>query len=386
MVVLLLVLYMRRKYRRQTGLQEKLLAQRDDELEALKQAWEIDPSDIKLEERIDGDSPGAFGHVYRASWLGLSVAVKMLDPALLQANESAAREFAREVEFMQTCRHANMMRLFGTGIHADTSAPFLVMELAAAGTLTSYVRKAAAVSPGLSWYRKRELVANVAAGMAYIHGLNRMHRDLKTSNVLVTDNGVAKIADFGTMRQLTSLQRLEQQQGDAGSRTGWRALLPFGRDASAIQPLISDLMMTNMSVTVGTGTPRFMAPEVLRGERYGMACDVFSYALVVYDVANNVEDADLPSMHGWQPGRGSYLVRLELLYESGKRLPLSTQWPLWVHRLCSSCWQQNATERPSFPAILRMLSEQDDAVVDIAQAPENPTDVSTTSEEPSTAV
>ena len=89
---------------------------------------------------------------------------------------SVVAEFEREIGFMQRTRHGNIVRFFGAG-RRDDGTPFLVEELMAGGTLKGLLRgKGAQV---LAWEVKTGLAADVARGMAYIHSLGHIHRDLK---------------------------------------------------------------------------------------------------------------------------------------------------------------------------------------------------------------
>ena len=218
-------------------------------MQALKKAWEIEAHDVRLLKRIDGDSPGAFGAVWRGDWDGMAVAVKVVHSALLEMDATSAEEFEKEAEFMMRARHGNLVRFFGVG-SMQGGEPFLVLELVSRGSLRGFVRgdrKGASLTS-----LKRRLAADVASGMAYIHALGHIHRDLKSGNVLVTENWRAKVADFGSIRHILA-----------------RSSAKSGVD------LMEKGAVCDASLTAGVGTPLYMAPEVLRGEVYDAAADVW---------------------------------------------------------------------------------------------------------------
>lgn len=95
----------------------------------------------------------------------------------------------------------------------------------------------------------------MARGMAYIHSLGHIHRDLKSGNVLVTEGWRAKVADFGSIRQILARAPRSTMAADAHQQDEGNTL--------------------DMSLTAGVGTPLYMAPEVLCGETYGDAADVW---------------------------------------------------------------------------------------------------------------
>ena len=113
--------------------------------------------------------------------------------------------------------------------------------------------------------------------MAYVHGLNRMHRDLKSGNCLVSSTLRIKVADFGTcaFTDSTSLKK-----GRVPRRMD---TLNTQRPVSISSKASGDLdyhLHTN-----GVGTVLWMAPEVIRGELYGPGADVYSYGIVLWEIA-----------------------------------------------------------------------------------------------------
>jgi len=122
--------------------------------------------------------------------------LQVLRSNVMAANTEVVAQFQQEIEFMQRTRHANIVRFFGAGTLPNGS-PFLVEELMAR-SLQAYIQ----TTPDIPWDTKFSVLRDVAVGMQHIHSLGHMHRDLKTANVLINARLQAKVADFGSMRQL----------------------------------------------------------------------------------------------------------------------------------------------------------------------------------------
>jgi serine/threonine protein kinase len=159
---------------------------------------------------------GSFGLVYRARLLsGQTVAAKRLDTT----NKRGRPHFNNEVEILTTIQsvsptHANIIRLICAYV---TPEPVIVLEHMPKGTLS-----AALYSPGLigsaplRWKIRDEVIAGICSGVKFLHGCGVIHRDLKTSNVLLDDQMRPKIADFGLAAVLSRGAELEKWEGTPG--------------------------------------------------------------------------------------------------------------------------------------------------------------------------
>jgi len=204
--------------------------------------------------------------VFTLSFLAHS---QVLRKVLMELDDSVLAEFEREVEFMQRTRHANIVRFFGAGAQAD-GTPFLVEELMAGGSLTGAIRGLPARK--LTWKTRYRWATDICKGMAHIHSLGHIHRDLKSGNVLITAQGCAKVADFGSVGEL--LRRGGAAQPGGAPRlpaAGHSAPTSFmaklfrsrRRDASlsshtgatATNPLWASSEAVQMELTVAVGTP-----------------------------------------------------------------------------------------------------------------------------------
>lgn len=130
-----------------------LLDEQKEQVEAMKEGWRIGYEELRLFDRIDVESPGAFGKVWSAEWDSLIVAVKQLKHNLMLLDEASAEEFQHEVEFLRTTRHPHVVRFFGAGTTPE-GVPFLVLELVALGSLQKILRNDIAAI--LEWHHSKQ--------------------------------------------------------------------------------------------------------------------------------------------------------------------------------------------------------------------------------------
>jgi WD40 repeat protein len=176
---------------------------------------------------------GGFGVVFEArdTELGRRVAFKAMRPSRAHASvlEQPLRE---EAEAAARLNHPNVVTLHDHGIHEGT--PYLILELLHGETLQQQLRRGP-----LAAVEAIRVARDVARGLAHAHAHGVLHRDLKPGNVFLTEDGGVKLLDFGLARLL-----------DRASLAG--------------------------------GTPAYMAPEQLRGERGDARADVFGAAVVLF--------------------------------------------------------------------------------------------------------
>lgn len=153
-----------------------------------KYFWLVEYSEISMGTKI---GEGGFGSVYRGSWRGIDVAVKFLKNNA-QVNEDLLGVFLHEVSLMARLRHQNILLFVGACL-TPPKICFLT-EFISHGNLRHLLDKEC-IAP----LKKVNMAIEATRGLTYLHSQNPpvLHRDLKTSNVLVDDNYHIKLADFG---------------------------------------------------------------------------------------------------------------------------------------------------------------------------------------------
>lgn len=224
---------------------ERELNSRYVELEELTEVWMLDSRELDVRERIDRDCPGGFGQIHKAIYREMTVAVKILQ--ITHCTFQTIRDdFDREMEIMRSLRHPNIVLFIGGGERHTDRSPFIVVEFLARGSLGGILRNK---SLELSFERRIKFSLDAARGMAFLHGRRppRIHRDLKSDNLLVSESWLVKVADFGS----ATLERAH-----------W-----YGQNTNA--PAL------RASLATLDGTLLWNSPEVLREEEYGTPVDIY---------------------------------------------------------------------------------------------------------------
>ena len=217
--------------------------------------WQIKIDEITQLEQIGA---GGYGEVYRARYRDMFVAMKILR---FPTNDSLMWEFEREIKFMQTIRHPNIVLFLGAGQTRD-ECPFIISEFVARGSLRSLLDD---TTQDIPTTMKIKFALDVAFGMNFLHSLNppRVHRDLKSDNLLVSETGIVKVADFGLGAQIVG-------DDSRGGRRGKRG----HRQASSLP-----LLEYRDDTPCGHGAARWLAPELAAS---GSAKKLFSTVSDVY--------------------------------------------------------------------------------------------------------
>ncbi|KAL1190194.1 Serine/threonine-protein kinase STY46 [Cardamine amara subsp. amara] len=259
--------------------------------------WEINLTYLKFGHKI---ASGSYGDLYKGTYCSQEVAIKVLKPERLDSE--LEKEFAQEVFIMRKVRHKNVVQFIG----ACTKPPHLciVTEFMPGGSVYDYLHKQKGVFKLPTLFR---VAIDICKGMSYLHQNNIIHRDLKAANLLMDENEVVKVADFG-------VARVKAQTG---------------------------------VMTAETGTYRWMAPEVIEHKPYDHKADVFSYGIVLWELLTG----KLPY---------EYMTPLQAavgVVQKGLRptIPKNTHPKMAV--LLERLWEKDPTLRPDFSEIIEQLQE-----------------------------
>ncbi|KAK4277346.1 hypothetical protein QN277_015359 [Acacia crassicarpa] len=260
--------------------------------------WEIQWEDLDIGERI---GIGSYGEVYHADLKGTEVAVKKFLNQDFSGDVLA--QFRSEVEIMLRLRHPNVVLFMG----AITRPPHfsILTEFLPRGSLYRLLHR-----PNFELDEKRRLrmALDVAKGMNYLHTSHPpiVHRDLKSPNLLVDKHWVVKVCDFG-------LSRMKHH--------------------------------TFLSSKSSAGTPEWMAPEVLRNEPANEKCDVYSFGVILWELAT----ARIP-WKGLNPMQVVGAVGFQ-----NRRLEIPEDIDPVVAQIIRDCWQMEPHMRPSFSQLMSRL-------------------------------
>ncbi len=209
---------------------------------------------------------GGMGIVYRAEdlKLGRAVALKFL-PEEVGSDLSALERFSREARAASSLDHSNICAIHEFGEHEGH--PFIVMQLLEGQTLRD--RLAASQGP-LPLPELLDIALQVSEGLQAAHEQGIIHRDIKPANIFITAKGTCKILDFG----LAKLLEAEEEEAAMSEPT------PPPSSGAAV-PTVMTLTRTGTAM----GTAGYMSPEQIRGERLDGRTDIYSFGLILYEMA-----------------------------------------------------------------------------------------------------
>ncbi|XP_076318768.1 mitogen-activated protein kinase kinase kinase 11-like [Tachypleus tridentatus] len=267
--------------------------------------FEIKFSELELEEVI---GVGGFGKVYRGFWKSEEVAVKAARQDPDEDISATAQSVRQEAKIYWLLNHPNIVTLKGVCLEEPNLC--LVMEYSRGGPLNR-VLSGRTIPPDVlvGW------AIQIARGMNYLHSegpISLIHRDLKSSNVLLSeplDTGdlkqkTLKITDFGLARELYKTTRMS-----------------------------------------AAGTYAWMAPEVIKSSTYSKASDVWSYGVLLWELLTG----ETP-YKGFDTFAVAYGVGVQKL-----TLPIPSTCPFPFSRILKECWNIDPHSRPTFVNLLTDL-------------------------------
>jgi serine/threonine protein kinase len=238
---------------------------------------------------------GAYGQVYQGIWHDQIVAVKKIptnDPRIIN----------KEIKVLKSLNNENIIQYFGE-LSKDGNA-FIIMEFAEQGSLNYWIEKSKNNSH--DWQLNFNFINQIVKGLIYLHKNKILHRDLKSPNVLICNNKVLKLADFGLVKFLDS---------------------------------------SNLSISGNKliGTARWMAPESLRGNRHSYQSDIYSLGMVIWEI---IAKETLP----FKQFNNDFVIIFNV-GGNGLREEIPTNTPEELTEIINSCWQENPQERISLAEI-----------------------------------
>jgi serine/threonine protein kinase len=376
----------------------------------------IDADQFKIKTSL---GEGAFAFVNLAELdNGRLVAVKTLKAELLE-NPNDVKLFLKETELMRKIRNPAIVDLIGVGGKLDPSGSgefldlYIVQEYCSGGSLRDIVYKQMTINRKFLYTQADALrwCISIAKALNYLHSANPkvIHRDLKLDNVLLTDTNPAlasaKLADFGLAKLMAKTHKGQQRRQELQilAKKSEDQLLPTERSRSlsvrrvmlsldsfnwnssvsesallGINPAVfksnsifipedsasaaaavnngDDKVGHGIDMTGEAGSYSYMAPEVLQGSQYDEKADIFSFAMLMYNIFYRVIPSVLIVANGGSPEDMSMLA-----WETanGYRPKLSTTGniPESVNSIINECWSGVAELRPSADVLVTKLLE-----------------------------
>lgn len=244
---------------------------------------------------------GTYGDVYKAKRLltGETAAVKIIK---LEPGDDFSI-IQQEIRMMKDCLHPNIVRFFGSYLRRDKL--WICMEFCGGGSLQDIYHCTGPLTEDQIAYVIRETLK----GIHYLHHVGKIHRDIKGANILLTEDGDVKLADFGVSAQITAT---------------------MSKRKSFI------------------GTPYWMAPEVAAVERkggYNHQCDIWAIGITAIELAELQ-----PPMFDLHPMRALFLMS-----KSGFKPPTlkdKSRWSLEFHNFVKLALTKNPKKRPNAERLL----------------------------------
>lgn len=259
------------------------------ELSPFPDEWELPQEEFTKEELL---GRGYFADVYRGRWKNrINVAIKIIK----SDSELDHSEFLAEVQILKTLRHRHLISLFAV---CTAHAPYyIITELMEKGSLVKFLRDPE--GQNLDVPSLIDMGAQVADGMSYLEEKNSIHRDLAARNVLVGENYICKVADFGLARVIKERLYITDDKR-----------IPY----------------------------KWSAPEAISHGRFSSKSDVWSFGVLLYEI---ITYGGVP-----YPAFSNNEVYQKVI--SGYRMPAPPKCPDFLYDIMLKCWSAEPDDRPDF--------------------------------------
>jgi serine/threonine protein kinase len=261
---------------------EGILKSLQEEID-FQQSQQIDFQEIQLVKTLGN---GRFSEVWEGLWKDTSVAIKKLKPGVSSNHEC---------DIVMKLQHPNIIQCFGISF---SDAAYIIFELMKQGNLLNYIR---IKGKSLVLQKLLNISTQIAAGMAYLHEHHCIHRDLSARNILVGENLICKVADFGLAREISS------------------------------QDIYLDFTGTQIPI-------KWTSPEAVMFNKFSMKSDVWSFGILLWEIIT----------YGYTPYPG--MTNEEVLEKLGTGYHMSCPGgcPDQLYSIMEECWRDQPEQRPTF--------------------------------------
>ena len=255
------------------------------------EAWEIDRKSMHLAKKL---GRGRFSEVWKGVWNGTTeVAVKTIKPGAIYVNA-----FLKEAALMKKLRHPKVIQLYA--VCTQEEPIYMITELMKHGSLLKYLR---GDGRSLKLPQQIDIGAQVAAGMAYLEMRDYVHRELGARNILVSENLICKVADFGLARVIN--------EDIYEAHTGAKFAI------------------------------RWTSPEAAMYSRFTFKSDVWSFGIMLYELIT----------YGCLPYSGLNNAQALEAIVNGFRMPCPANCPELLYEIMKDCWRDDPASRPTFETL-----------------------------------
>ena len=252
---------------------------------------------------------GAFGIVYKGTYLGVPVAIKELREECVKTE---GKSFRIEGKQMMLLHHPFICECVGY-----LEKPFRIVTILYSRDLTTALKQRDGLGkPVLTKEDRFRIAYQLAAALLFLHKNNILHRDVKTDNVFLDENNNVKLADFGLSMYVEGVVY------DAGS---------------------------------APGSPLYMAPEILQKKDFNVMCEVYTYGLMLYEIFTGRQAFEgiktVPQLVAQQKEAEPLPVtKADWSHDDNDGLPPKELWTL-----AKQCWKYSPEERPTMEEVVNEI-------------------------------
>ncbi|CAL8115686.1 unnamed protein product [Orchesella dallaii] len=257
---------------------------------------------------------GFFGQVYKVTHCETNEVMVLKE--LYRLDEEAQRNFLKEVAVLRRLEHPNVLRFIGV-LYKERKL-HLITEYVRGGSLRDMIQN---LQLQLNWEQRSRFAHDISCGMAYLHSMGVIHRDLSSHNCLVREDMSVVVADFGLAR-ITSEMSIQNRFNATKQQQRGRRIERKKR------------------YTV-VGNPFWMAPEMMKGNKYDEKVDVFSFGIILCELIGRVHaDPD------FLPRSGDFSLNQKTFLEK-----FCVGCPEPLYRIAFMCCDLNPDRRPPFDVL-----------------------------------
>ncbi|XP_068584160.1 non-receptor tyrosine-protein kinase TYK2 [Cebidichthys violaceus] len=242
---------------------------------------------------------------------GEHVAVK----ALKQENDQVPEGWMKEIEILKSLYHSNIVKYKGCCTEQGGTVVQLIMEYLPLGSLRDYLPKRKLGVPQCLMFAQQ-----ICQGMEYLHSERYIHRDLAARNVMVENDSLVKIGDFGLTKHIPEGEIYYRVREDGVSPVYWYAI------------------------------------ECLKESKFSFSSDIWSFGVTLYEILTRCDHRQSPPVKFSDMRQGAQgqmgVMELIILLDKQIRLPRPKDCPHEVRMLMEQCWAADPAQRPSFRSLI----------------------------------